>query len=179
MKEEAILKKLRQQDPQGLEELMEQYIPYVSAVCWNILKNVMQPEDAEEVVSDVFLAAWEQAFQIRPGSTKQWLGAVARNKAKNRLRLSGQTLPLEEDVLELPENLTPQGQLDSREERKLVRRAVDQLDGENREIFLRHYWYAQSLPEIAECMNLNPSTVKTRLRRGRLRLKQLLTRWDV
>ena len=179
MKEEAILKKLRQRDPQGLEDLMERYIPYVSAVCWNILKYAMQPEDAEEVVSDVFLAAWEQASQIRPGFTKQWLGAVARNKAKNRLRLLGQTLPLEEDVLELPENLTPQGQLDSREERKLVRRAVDQLDGEDREIFLRHYWYAQSLPEIAECMNLNPSTVKTRLRRGRLRLKQLLTRWDV
>ena len=179
MKEEAILRKLRRHDPQGLEELMEQYIPYVSAICWNILRNAMEPEDAEEVVSDVFLAAWEQAAQIRPGYTKQWLGAVARNKAKNRLRLLGETLPLEENVLELPDAQTPQGKLESKEERKLVRRAVDTLPAEDREIFLRHYWYAQSLGEIALCMNLNLSTVKTRLRRGRLRLKELLTRWDV
>ena len=179
MKEEVILRKLRQRDPEGLEALMQLYIPYVSAICWNILKNAMQPEDAEEVVSDVFLAAWEQADRIRSGYTKQWLGAVARHKAKNRLRLLGQTLPLEEDVLELPESMTPQGQLDAREERRLVRRAVDRLAGEDREIFLRHYWYAQSLGEIASCMELNLSTVKTRLRRGRLRLKELLTRWDV
>lgn len=179
MTEETILRKLRQQDPSGLEALMDKYIPYVSAVCWNILRSAMQPEDAEEVVSDVFLAAWEQAAQIRPGYCRQWLGAVARNKAKNKLRLLGEELPLEEDVLELPEDRTPHGQLDRREEQRLVRWAVDHLTGEDREIFLRHYWYAQTLPEISECMHLNLSTVKTRLRRGRLRLKELLTRWDV
>lgn len=179
MTEEMILRKLWQGDPKGLEALMDKYIPYVSAICWNILRGAMQPEDAEEIVSDVFLAAWEQADQIRPGSAKQWLGAVARNKAKNRLRLLGQDLPLEEDVLELPDEQTPQGQLDRREERRLVRRAVDQLPGEDREIFLRHYWYAQTLQEISACMQMNPSTVKTKLRRGRLRLKELLMRWDV
>ncbi len=179
MKEETILRKLRQKDPQGLEALMDKYIPYVSAVCWNILRFSMQPEDAEEVVSDVFLAAWDQADRIQPGSAKQWLGAVARNKARNRLRILGQELPLEEDVLELPEELTPQGQLDRREEQRLVRRAVEHLPGEDREIFLRHYWYAQTVQEISDGMHLNLSTVKTRLRRGRLRLKELLTRWDV
>ena len=179
MTEETILRKLRQHDPSGLEALMDKYIPYVSAVCWNILRSSMQPEDAEEVVSDVFLAAWEQSASIYPGCAKQWLGAVARNKARNRLRMLGQELPLEEDVLELPEEQTPQGQLCRREEQRLVRRAVAHLPGEDREIFLRHYWYGQALPEISECMQLNLSTVKTRLRRGRLRLKELLTRWDV
>ena len=179
MTEETILRKMRQEDPSGLEALMDRYIPYVSAVCWNILRNAMQPEDAEEVVSDVFLAAWEQAASIRPGYAKQWLGAVARNKAKNRLRLLGRDLPLEEDILELPEEQTPHEQMNRWEEKRLVRRAVDDLSGEDREIFLRHYWYAQTLQEISECMHLNLSTVKTRLRRGRLRLKELLTRWDV
>ena len=138
MTEENILRKLRRKEPEGLEALMDKYIPYVSAVCWNILRNAMQPEDAEEVVSDVFLAAWNEAAEIRPGCAKQWLGAVARNEAKTRLRLLGQELPLEEDVLELPEEKTPQGQLDRREEQRLVRRAVDHLPGEDREIFLRH-----------------------------------------
>ena len=82
MRDEMILRKMRSADPEGLEMLMDRYIPYVSAVCWNILRNCMTKEDAEEVVSDVFLAAWEQADAIKPAKVKAWLGAVARNKAK-------------------------------------------------------------------------------------------------
>ena len=86
MREELILRKMRQGDPEALETLMDRYIPYVSTIVWNILRNAMTKEDAEEVVSDVFLAAWNQAADIRPGFAKAWLGAVARNKAKTKLR---------------------------------------------------------------------------------------------
>ena len=102
MREETILRKIRSGDPAGLEALMERYLPYVSTVVWNILRGAMAREDGEEVVSDVFLAAWRQGPDLRPGEVKAWLGAVARNKAKNRLRQAGRDLPLEEDALELP-----------------------------------------------------------------------------
>ena len=178
MKDELFLRKIRRRDPAGLESMMNCYIPYVSTVVWNILRGNMSREDAEEVVSDVFLTAWEQAADIRPGCTRQWLGAVARNKAKNKLRQAGKTLPLEEDVLEIPDEYTPITLAEQAEERELVRRAVEELGHPDREIFLRHYYYAQTVSEIGQCMNLNVSTVKTRLRRGRLRLKELLTRWE-
>ena len=178
MKEETILQKMRRGDPAGLQALMDCYIPYVSAVVWNILRGAMAKEDAEEVVSDVFLAAWEQATDISPGKAKAWLGAVARNKAKNKLRGMGRTLPLEEDVLEIPDDCTPVSAAEAEEERELIRRAVDHLGEPDREIFLRHYFYAQTVSEIGERMRLKESTIKTRLRRGRMRLKELLTRWD-
>ena len=60
MRETAIVQRIRDGDPSGLEALMDLYTPYVSVVVWNILRNAMSPEDAEEVVSDVFLAAWNQ-----------------------------------------------------------------------------------------------------------------------
>ncbi len=179
MTEEVILRKVRRGDPDGLEALMDRYIPYVSAIVWNILRTHMPREDAEEVVSDVFLAAWNQAADLKTGFVKQWLGAVARNKAKNRLRLMGHDLPLEEDVLEIPDEYTPVTKAERAEERRQVRRAVDQLGEPDREIFLRHYFFAQTVAEIGQCMHLNESTVKTKLRRGRMRLKDLLTRWDV
>ena len=178
MDEKMILRKMRRRDPDGLEMLMDRYIPYVSAIVWNILRECMTKEDAEEVVSDVFLAAWEQAADIQPGCAKAWLGAVARNKAKNKLRQMGRELPLEEDILEIPDEFTPVTKAEQAEERLLVRRAVEQLGEPNREIFLRHYYYAQTVTEIGQCMHLNESTIKTRLRRGRQRLKDLLTRWD-
>lgn len=179
MREETMLRKMHSRDPAGLEALMDRYLPYVSAVVWNILRGSMSPEDGEEVASDVFLAAWEQAADLRPGQVKAWLGAVARNKAKNKLRQRGQTLPLEEDVIDLPDPGDPAGELERTEERQLVRRAVDSLPGQDREIFLRHYYYAQSVKKIAAAMGLNESTVKTRLRRGRLKLKELLTKEEL
>lgn len=179
MTEEMILRKLKKRDPAGVQALMERYIPYVSAVVWNFLRFSMTPEDAEEVVSDVFLAAWEQGSDLRPGAVKAWLGAVARHKAVNKLRQTGRELPLEEDILELPGGDGPVEQLERAEEAALVRQAVDSLPTPDREVFLRHYYYAQTVREISSYMNLNESTVKTKLRRGRMRLKELLTGWGL
>lgn len=177
MRDELILRKIKRGDPSGLEDLMDRYIPYVSAVVWNILRNSMSREDMEEVVSDVFLAAWEQARKIRPQALKAWLGAVARNKAKNKLRQYGFELPLEEDILGLPGADSPEKELTRKEEARLVREAVDSLGEPDREVFLRHYFLAQTVQEISQTMNMNESTVKTKLRRGRGRLKTILTRW--
>ena len=178
MKDNLIIQRLRSGDPKALESLMNRYIPYVSAIVWNIVRVVMQKEDAEEVVSDVFLAAWHQAEQIDSGRVKAWLGAVARNKAKNKLREAGFTLPLEEDILELPGGQTPDDSLAQREEAAQIRKALEQLGMPDREIFLRHYYYAQTVAQISEAMDINESTVKTKLRRGRIRLKELLERWE-
>ena len=123
MREETIIRRLQSGDPAGLEALMERYIPYVSAVVWNILRDAMPPEDGEEVVSDVFLAAWRQAGDLRPGSVKAWLGSVARHKAKNRLRRMGRDLPLEEDALDIPGPEDPPGEYERAVERQLVRQA--------------------------------------------------------
>lgn len=155
---------------------MNRYLPYVSAVVWNILRGYMSPEDGEETASDVFLAAWEQADDLRAGQVKAWLGAVARHKAKNRLRRREQTLPLEEDALELPGPDDPAGAVELEEERSQVRRALSTLPQLDQEIILRHYYYAQSVKEIAAVLEMNESTVKTKLRRGRFKLKELLTK---
>ena len=98
----------------------------------------MPPEDGEEVVSDVFLAAWRQPEALRPGLVKGWLAAVAQNKAKNRLRQMGQDLSLEENALDIPGPDDPPSDFERAEERRLVRQAVDALPSQDREIFLRH-----------------------------------------
>ena len=177
MTEQIMLKKIRDRDPAGLEALMDRYTPYVSAIVWNILRFSMQPEDAEEVVSDVFLAAWNQAEDLQLGKIKAWLAGVARNTARKKLRNIGQELPLEEDILELPEQAGLESALEKTEERFLVNWAVNDLPEQDREVFLRHYYYAQTVQEISKEMTLNESTIKTKLRRGRAKLKETLTRW--
>lgn len=178
MREEKAIELIRNKDPDGLRALMDRYIPYVSTIVWNILRSCMTAQDAEEIVSDVFMAAWEQPDALQPGKLKPWLGAVARNKAKNALRKVGQDLPLEEDVLELPDESQFE-KLERQEQQQLVREALDGLPSKDRQIFLRHYYYAQQISEISREMKMPEATVKTRLRRGRMKLKEYLTGRDL
>ena len=179
MREKIILRKMIAKNPSGLEDLINIYTPYVSTVVWNILRNSMSPEDCEEVVSDVFVAAWNQVSDLKAGHIKSWLGAVARNKAKNKLREINKTLPLEDDALEtyISDDLTDD--VERLEEQRLVRQAISTLSKQEQEIFLRYYYYFQTVKEISCCMKINESTVKTKLRRGRIKLKEVLIKKGV
>ncbi len=127
----------------------------------------------EELTADVFLCAWRERKKLRPGKVKSWLGTVARNRALNRLRGQRELLPLEENVLVLSQD-SPQRELEAREAAQLVREALDTLERSDRELFVRHYYYGQTVARAAEEMGMNLSTAKTRLRRGREKLKQRL-----
>ena len=180
MEDTRLIQRLRRHSRAALEEAIRRYTSYVSVTVWRTLSagGSAPREDVEEVVSDVFLAAWEQSADLRAGHVKGWLGAVARHKARNKLRQAGEILPLEENVLEFPDPSGPADRLTQAEEQEQVRRAVEALPDGDREIFLRHYYYAQTVREIAEAMELKEPTVKTKLRRGREKLKAMLTKGD-
>ncbi len=179
MKEEQILHLLRSKDPRGLEAAIDQYGAYVSTVVWNCIRDAMPVSDGEEAASDVFLALWDQAGDVQPGKLKAWLAAVARNTARHKLREKGRDLPLEGDLLEVSDGSTPLDAVLAEEERRAVRQAVEDMGEPDREIFLRHYYYIQPLGEISREMGIRESTVKSRLRRGREKLKQRLQEWGI
>lgn len=171
IKEEELVDRLRRGDPAGLEELMDRYAPYVCAVAARILPG--RPAEWEELAAEVFLAAWDNRKKLRAGQVKGWLSAVTRNRAFNRRRDRREELPLEEDVLPLSPD-SPHMEAEQEELRQVLARALDSLDRADRELFVRHYYYGQTVALAAREMGLNPSTAKTRLRRGRERLRQYL-----
>ena len=166
-----MLRRLHRGEQTGLEELIERYTPYVSAILARILPG--RREEWEELAADVFLAAWDHRKKLQPGRVKGWLATVARNRAFNRLRTLRENLPLEEELLTLTAE-GPERELEEQELTGLVRAALEGLDREDRELFVRHYYYGQTVAKAAEEMELNLSTAKTRLRRGRARLKEEL-----
>ena len=169
--EEKLVKALRRGELSALEELLDRYTPYVSSVIARILRG--RQADVEELTADVFLAAWDNRAKLQPGKVKGYLGTIARNRAFNLLRASRESLPLEDDVL-LLETEGPDRALDKKETARVVNQALSQLDKPQRELFVRHYYYGQTVQEAAEAMGLNQSTAKTWLRRGRETLKAIL-----
>lgn len=174
MTEKQALRDLRNDSEEALGWFIHQYTPYVTTIIHNIIGTHMDTADVEEVASDVFFALWENARQVH--SPKGFLGAVARNKAKNKLRELTDDFSLMAHIMaadELdPEELTAKKELAS-----AVKRAVLAMRQPDKDIFLRFYYYYQSLEQISLEMDLPLSTVKSRLRRGREKLKQTLLRY--
>ena len=171
MTDRELIRALNEGDVHALEELIDRYGKYVSSVVSRILSG--RKQDCEELTEDVFLAAWNNRHKLREDKLKGYLGAIARNKAFNRLRDLQEELPLEDDVL-LEDSDIPCDIAEQKDTARLIERALSRLEPKQRELFVRHYWYGQTVKEAAEEMQLNLSTAKTWLARGREQLKGIL-----
>ena len=100
---------------------------------------------------------------------------MARNAARDRLRRAVPEQPLPEDAV-LVDDRTPETALTEKERTARVRLALLSLEPADREVFLRRYYYCQKLGDISREMGLNESTVKSKLRRGREKLRAFLLR---
>ena len=173
MTEEQALRHLKRGSQAALELFMDLYGGYVTAIICGIIGQSMTVADVEEAASDVFLAFWNSAGRVHSGSAKAYLATTARNSARNKLRQLTPTVPLPEDLV-LVDPHTPQGLLEQREQAAAVQRALLAMEDTDREIFLRYYYYYQKISQIAAAMDMKESTVKSRLSRGREKLKASL-----
>ena len=172
MDETTLLRQLRQGDASALGRAIDEYASYVMAVVRGRSRGLLAPEDCEEIVSDVFVALWQHARDIR-GPLRPYLGAAARNRTAEALRRKNLTVPLDDAA---PLASTPLWDaLCEKEKRGAVRAALAALPACDREIFTRCYDLSQTAAQIADAMGLNASTVRSRLMRGRARLKKILT----
>lgn len=174
MTEEKALRELKAGSEKALEWFIESYTPYVTTIIHNIIGSHMDMSDVEEVAADVFYKLWENAETVH--SPKGFLGTVARNMAKNKCRQFGYDLPLEEEIL-LVDEITPETEIEKKELNRAVKLAVLGLPYPDKEIFLRFYYYCQTMDVISAEMGINLSTVKTKLRRGRIRLHSVLVQY--
>jgi len=171
--EKSALRALKHKDETALAWFIDRYAAYVNTIVYNIIGQIMTVSDVEEVAADVFLVFWSNADKVKPDKIKAYLGGIARNKAKAKTRELGQDIPLEDDII-IISDIGPEHTFEKHEQAVMIKRTVLSLQYPDREIFLRHY-YCQSVAQIAEELDMNISTVKTKLRRGRDKLKEILS----
>ena len=174
MTDEALVRRLAQGSRRALDQAIARLTPYVSAAAWRVLApSPATREDLEEVTADVFLALWTHAAEVDPARLRTWLGAVARNKAVDRLRALDAALPLrDEEPSPAP---GPEDEVLRRDQARRLYAAVEAMEEPDRTLFLRHYYEGERLRDAAQALGLTTAAAKTRLHRGRKRLKQQLT----
>ena len=170
MNEAKALALLKKGDEEALEWFIDKYSAYVGTVVSNILQGSMGHEDVE----DVFVTLWRSAEKLYPLNLKGYLSRVARSLSMQKLRDKEIELPLDEDILILDDD-SEFDRVAKEEQDDMVRNAVYSMAQPDKEIFLRFYFYCQSVSVIAKQMQMNPSTIKTKLRRGRERLRVILS----
>ena len=132
-------------------------------------------EDVEELTADVFLALWAHAGELNPEQgLRPWLGTVARNRAADWLRTHKEAAPLPEDAA-APGGADPQAEAERREWAARLWDAVEGLDEPDRTLFLRYYYEEEPLDQVCRDLKMRPSTARSRLCRGRRKLKERLT----
>lgn len=175
MDEKSILEELRSREETALQYLQQTYTAYLCQVARRIIGTVMTEEDIEEVVGDAFYQLWTHAgeLDLRKGSLKAYLTAIVRNGAKNKLRKCRlMEEPLQDlDYLEAP---GPEEAALKREISETIGAALQRLPALDREILIRFYYLYETTAEIAETTGQKENTVKSRLRRGRKKLEQIL-----
>ena len=176
MDDHQLLILLQKRDPQAIYELHSQYGSYCRKIAGNILDRA---EDVEEIVNDAFLQVWNAIPPARPRHLKAYLAQTARNIAVNRIRRdntakrSGTTILLDELAECLPDRSWEDRER-SREVREALNGFLHPLPREERTIFVRRYWFGETVPEIARTYHYSESKVNSLLHMLRKRLKSHL-----
>lgn len=176
-REQLLARRLAQGRREALEQIVRAYTPYVSAVAWRALAGRASREDMEEIAADVFLALWNSRDRLEPEQgLRPWLSAAARNKAIDRLRQAKEPpAPLEQLSIPADPDQQPESQAEQREQSRRLWQAVESLGEPEASLIFRYYYQQEKLKDIAAELGMNLSTAKSRLRRGRQRLKEILT----
>lgn len=170
MTDKEMIRALQKDSTDALGELIDKYTPYVSSVIFRIIGR--NKEDCKELTADVFFALWQNRAGLRADNVKGYLGEIARNKAFNFIRSSKSFLPLEEDIIFGGDS--PGEAAENNELSRIMKNALAQLDAGKKELFMRYYYYGQKVREAAADMNINLSTAKMWLKRGREQLRAVL-----
>ena len=172
--DERLLRKLRSGDIDAMNDIMTLYMPYVVTVIINQMGERATKEDAEELASSVFCSLWENRKKVRTDRLRGWLATTARNKTLNFLRQCKTEMIDIDDIIELSDGEYIESAAERRERDEFIVHTLDKLDELSREVFVRRYYYGQNVSVIAEEMSLNLSNVKSRLQRGRAKLRDEL-----
>lgn len=163
-------------DEQALAQLYDNY----RVILFGLLVRILNSrEEAEDVLQEVFLQVWRRArdFDETRGKPFTWLVTLARSRAIDRLRsLGARDRVAQASVREAAEEVSDAARDTFRsEQRALVTSALSQLPEEQKRPLVLAYFDGLTQSEIAAKLGAPLGTVKTRMRAGMIKLRELLT----
>jgi RNA polymerase sigma factor (sigma-70 family) len=179
MDEQDLISRSKSGDVEAFNLLVEQYQRMVYNLALRMLGNAEAAEDASQ---DTFISAYKAIGKFRGGSFKSWVLRIAANSCHDKLRVARRyrvvsldTLLLEPD--ELPQannNESPEDYALRRELGRFLNEGLTHLSEDQRLVVILSDVQGLSYEEVAQATGCSLGTVKSRLNRGRTRLRDFL-----
>lgn len=181
MFDSALLAMIKADKNKGLSYLIDQYTPLVFTIIRNKLSSFCSEEDMEEVVSDVFIAFYNQteSVDLSKGSLAAYLSVIAKRKAVDRFRKisSGREIKLvyeEDEYIDLPDDFNLEDEIQQKEIRKKLIARIIALGEPDSTILIHRFYLGESAKEIAAVTGLNQDNVRKRLSRALRKIEKEL-----
>ena len=179
LEDKRIIKLLFDRAEEAIFVLKERFGNTLYKIAMNILGN---HHDAEETTNDTYLALWNAIPPKEPDPLAPYVYRTGRNMALKRLehlsaekRNNSYDVSLDELGACLPDNdINPEQAVIVREIADSINNLLEQDTDMNRYIFMRRYWYGDSVEDIAKAVNMKSGAVSVRLNRIRAKLKEQL-----
>ncbi len=165
---EGNIRRICQNDREGLKNIYEDYCPMIFSVVSDILKN---REDAEDVTSEFFIRLWDIADTYRGGSGhRAWLITIARNMAVDYVRKKSREIPAEEVPVDRQERSSDEDRICSK---LSLEQALMTLKEEERQVVDLKIMGELTFREIAKILKKPPGTVAWRYRTAMEKIKEV------
>jgi RNA polymerase sigma-70 factor (ECF subfamily) len=179
--EMELLENTARGDRASFLQLYERYSGVLFSIAFRVLND---QAETEEVVQDVFIQIWDKAalYDRKRGKPLTWALTLTRNRSIDRLRVAKRRRRVEDEVEKETSVGDQRGsgpdaavaQVSTQETNRLVRAAVLELSYEQRQAIELAYFGGLTQNEIAQTLAEPLGTVKARIRRGMIRLKDLI-----
>lgn len=183
MDDNRIIELFIERSDKAITELAKKYGALCNTVALNILGNEL---DAEECVNDAYLAAWNTIPPQRPEQLTSYLCRITRNLALKKYhsntalkRNSKYDAALDEFAECIPSNLSVENETDANTTAELINKFLETLDEQSRIIFVRRYWFSDSITDLSVMFNKSEHYISVRLHRIRKSLKKYLEKEGV
>lgn len=178
MDDGKIIELFFERSEQAIAELSNKYGSICRKVADNILNNRL---DSEECVNDAYLAVWNTVPPQKPAPLSSYVCRIVRNLALKKYhentaqkRNSIYDVALDEIADCIPASFSVEDEVGAKEVADLINRFLETLDQQSRIMFVRRYWHADSLEDLAELFHKSNHYISVRLSRIRKALRQYL-----
>lgn len=184
MSEQEILELFAARDETAIKKCEESYGAYCRTISYRILQD---EGEAAECVNDTWFRAWQAIPPAQPENLGAYLAKIARNLSLNRYRNARRkkreagrvAVSLEELAECVPAGDTLEQTVERGRLGEIISGFLRELPEEERVMFVRRYFYMDSVAEVAGRLECSESRVKTTMFRCRKRLQEVLIREEV
>jgi len=171
MDDQAIVQKIWDRDEDGVADAKKRYEDYCIYIAFNVLHD---RQDSEECFNDALLAAWRSIPPHRPENLKAYLGKLVREIAISRWRKNSRQkrIPSEitqslDEIAEIVSGGDLDAELEEAELSRQISKFLSSVSETKRNVFIRRYWYYDSVESICKRYGFGKSKVLMMLKRTR------------